>query len=53
MYDRERGSGMLYYEYDLNDGGAVLISVALPFQPSSRVLGITHYESTNGIPLFP
>jgi hypothetical protein len=35
-YDRVRGSGILYYEYDLPDGSALLISPVPLFQPSRQ-----------------
>ena len=53
IYDRVRGSGMLYYQYDLPDGTAVLVSVEPPFQPTNRIWGVGFYRSSNEIPLHP
>ncbi len=52
-YDRVRGSGISYYEYDLPDGSAVLISPEWPFQPTNRIRGVSFYRSTNEITLYP
>jgi hypothetical protein len=52
-YDRVRGSGVLYYEYDLSDGSAVLVSPEWPFQPTNRIRGVSIYRSTNEITLHP
>jgi hypothetical protein len=53
-YDRVRGSGISYYEYDLPDGSAVLVcpdvSLAAKAHPS---IGVTFYRSTNDIHLYP
>jgi hypothetical protein len=53
-YDRVRGSGISYYEYDLPDGSAVLVcpdvSLAAKAHPS---ISVTFYRSTNDIHLYP
>jgi hypothetical protein len=51
-YSRERGSGILYYEYDLADGSAVLIH-ADGLDPTNKVLTVGFLHSTNEIPLWP
>jgi hypothetical protein len=53
MYDRVRGSGISYYQYDLPDGGAVLISSEWPFRPTNRIQAVGFYQSTSEIPLNP
>jgi hypothetical protein len=52
-YDRERGSGVLYYEYDFPDGSVVLLATTPPFTATSRIRGVTFYSSTNAINLYP
>ena len=52
-YDRVRGSGIQYYEWDLADGSAALISVEHPFQLSNRVQGIAFFRTPEEIHLFP
>jgi hypothetical protein len=53
MYDRVRGSGISYYEYDLSDGSAVLVSPEWPFRPTNRIQAVTFFRSTNEITLHP
>jgi hypothetical protein len=53
MYDRVRGSGTSYYEYDLADGSAVLVSPEWPFKPTNRIQAVTFFRSTNEIILYP
>jgi hypothetical protein len=52
-YDRVRGSGISYYEYDLQNGSAVLISPEWPFSPTNKIRGVTFYQNTNAITLYP
>jgi hypothetical protein len=56
MYDRVRGSGIAYHQFELPDGTAVLISTEWPFQPTNRIQSVGFYKSTNEInelPLYP
>jgi len=53
MYDRERGSGIARYEYDLPDGSAVLISPEWPFTPTNKIEGIAFFHRKNEIKLYP
>jgi hypothetical protein len=53
MYDRVRGSGISYYEYDFPDGSVVLLSPEWPFRPTNRIQAVTFYNSTNEITLYP
>jgi len=53
MYDRERGSGILYFEYDLSNGTTVLLSPEWPFQPNNRIQAMTFYSNTNVIKIAP
>jgi len=52
-YDRVRGSGISFYEYDLSDGSAVLIRPEWPFEPTNKIRGVTFFRSTNEITLHP
>lgn len=52
-WSRVRGSGILYYQYDMRDGSAVLLAPEWPFQPSNRIIGVTFYKDTNAIKLAP
>ncbi len=53
-YDRVRGSGISYYEYDFVNGSAMLVcpDVSLAAKDHPRV-SITFYRSTNDIHLYP
>ena len=53
QFDRIRGSGISYYEYDLSGGSAVLINLEWPFQLTNKIHGIKFYQSTNDIGLSP
>jgi hypothetical protein len=52
-WDRVRGSGVLYYEFDLPDGGAVLVHPEWPFRLENKIQSVTAYRSTNEIALAP
>ena len=38
-YDRVRGSGVLYYQWNLSDGSAILVATEEPFQQTNKVTG--------------
>ena len=52
-YDRVRGSGISYYEYDLPDGAAVLVGPEWPFDASSRIRSVEFYRKVSDITLYP
>ncbi len=52
-YSRVRGSGMLYYEYDLPDGSAVLVGPEWPFESDSRIRKDFFYPHATDITLAP
>ena len=52
-YDRVRGSGIQYYEYDLSGGSAVLILTDSPFRLTNNVRSVIFFKSTNEIYLNP
>jgi hypothetical protein len=52
-YNRVRGSGILYYEYDLPNGSAMVISVEWPYQPRNKISAVGFYPRTNQIGLYP
>ena len=53
QWQKVRGSGMLYYEYDLPDGSAVLVHPAWPFKVDNKVEGCTFYPKASDISLAP
>jgi hypothetical protein len=50
QWNRIRGTNVLYYQWNLPDGSAVLVGPEPPFQLQSRIRGVTAYRSTNDIP---
>lgn len=53
-YDRVRGSGIAYYEYDFSDGSAVLVCPDVSSTAKTNpTVAITFYQSTNDIHLYP
>jgi hypothetical protein len=52
-YDKVRGSGMTYYEYDLPDGSAVLIEPEWPFGRESRIRSVDFYRRAGDIDIYP
>jgi hypothetical protein len=52
-WDRVRGSGILYYEFDLADGSAVIVSPEWPFRLENKIQSVTAHRSTNDITLAP
>jgi hypothetical protein len=52
-YSRVRGSGIIYYEYDLPDGSAVLIGPEWPFDAKSMVQNVTFFPKESEIDLAP
>ena len=52
-YTRVRGSGILYFEYDLPDGSAVLIGPEWPFESDSRIRNVFFYPHATDITLAP
>lgn len=52
-YDRVRGSGILYYQWNLSDGSAILVATEGPFQQTNKVTGFHVYPDARSITLSP
>jgi len=52
-YSRVRGSGMLYYQWDLADGSAVLVLPEWPFEPKNRIRHVEYFRNAKDISLHP
>ena len=52
-HDRERGSGIARYEWELGGGSAVLVGVEWPYEPSNRIQWISFEKNTNDVHLSP